>query len=166
MSVVCVKNYKDQIVMCADSIMVRGWTKYPDTDFAKIEEINGMIMGGCGYAKESSLMWHYMRTHKPSKATERDVLQFMIEFSEWKATILGDVSDIANDYILAYEDKVFEISGLFVKEVTDFAAIGAGADYANSALYLGHSPRKAVETACALCCMVSEPIIEKTLMKE
>jgi len=49
---------------------------------------------------------------------------------------------------------------MFINEIKDFAAIGAGEDFANAALYLGHSPEEAVKVACELCCFVSEPIVK------
>jgi hypothetical protein len=49
---------------------------------------------------------------------------------------------------------------MFINEIKDFAAVGAGEDFANAALYLGHSPEEAVKVACELCCFVSEPIIK------
>ena len=44
MSVVAARVYKDKIVMAADSIIVRGWSKRTDHDIVKINEINGMIV--------------------------------------------------------------------------------------------------------------------------
>lgn len=52
------------------------------------------------------------------------------------------------------------LNGLFVNKVKNYDAIGAGMDFANAALYLGHNPKEAVEVACKLSCFVSEPIIE------
>lgn len=63
MSVVAAKVYKDKIVMAADSIVVRGWSKRTDHDIVKINKINDMIVGSTGYAQELSLMWQYMTTH-------------------------------------------------------------------------------------------------------
>lgn len=49
---------------------------------------------------------------------------------------------------------------MFVCQIKDYVAIGAGDDFATAALYLGHTPREAVEVACNLSCYVAGPIVE------
>lgn len=164
MSVVAAKVYKDKIVMAADSIMVKGWSKR-NANFAKIAEINGMILGGCGTAQETSLMWHYMQTHKPASSSEKDVLTFVVEFAQWKSSIVGN-SNVENVYLLAFKGHLFEIEYMFVHEIFDYVAIGAGEDFANAALYLNHSPSEAVKVACELSCYVCEPIVEYSMSME
>lgn len=164
MSVVATRVYEDRIVIAADSILCGNWSKSSTNDFSKLHQDNGMIIGSVGYAQEGSLMWHYMSTHKPASATEKSVLEFIIEFARWKKE-LGDTSSINNSYILAFGGKVFAINDMFVTEISEYHAIGAGRDYANAALYLGHTPQEAVKVACALCCFVAEPIIEYTMVR-
>lgn len=164
MSVVAAKVYDKEIIMAADSILVKGWSKR-NSNFAKITEINDMIVGGTGSAQEMSMMWHYMQTHKPASATEKDVLTFIIEFSQWKNN-MGGGSSLENSYLLAYKGNLFEIEYMFVHEIFDYIAIGAGEDFSNAALYLGHTPKEAVKVACDLSCYVCEPIIEYKMAKE
>ena len=164
MSVVAAKVYKDKVVVAADSIMVKGASKR-NTNFAKIEEINNMIIGATGVCQETSLMWHYARTHKPASASEKDVLTFMIEFAQWKQSMIGN-SNIDNIYLLVYQGHLFEIEYMFVHEVFDYVAIGAGEDFANAALYMNHTPSEAVKVACELSCYVCEPIIEYSMPRE
>jgi len=163
MSVVCAKKYKDKIVMCADSIVVSGFSKTTNGDFTKMQYINNMLLGGSGRADEISVMWHYMKTHKPADNSDKSVLEFIVEFSKWKND-MGMGSRIDNVYLLAYQEKLFEIEDMFVCEIKDFCAIGAGRDFSNAAMYLGHTPREAVKVACALSCVVAEPILEETMM--
>lgn len=158
MSVIAAKVYNDKIVIAADSIIVRGASKR-NSGFAKLVEINDMIIGATGICEETSLMYHYMQTHKPASPSEKDVLNFVVEFSQWKRGVVND-SSINNIYLLAYQGHLFEIEYMFVHEVFDYAAIGAGDDYANAALYLGHEPKDAVKVACELSCYVCEPIIQ------
>jgi len=162
MSVVAVRVTDKQIIVAADSILCRGWSKSTKGDFTKINKDNGMIIGAVGSAQEASLMWHYMSTHKPSAPNNKAILEFIIEFARWKHD-LGSGSDIKNDYIVAFSGKAFLVNNMFVNEISSYEAIGAGEDYANAALYLGHSPKEAVKVACALCCYVSEPILEYTM---
>lgn len=164
MSVVAAKVYEKEIIMAADSILVKGWSKR-NSNFAKIAEINNMIVGGTGSAQEISMMWHYMQTHKPASAAEKDVLTFIIEFVQWKNN-MGSGSNIENVYLLIYDGHLFEIDRMFVHEVSDYIAIGAGEDFASAALYLGHTPQEAVKVACDLSCYVCEPIVEYKMTKE
>ena len=164
MSVVAARVYKDKIIMAADTIIVRGWSKRTDHDIVKINEINGMIVGGTGYAQELSLMWQYMATHKPASATEKDVLSFIVEFSQWKRNLIGNGS-VDNTYLMAYDGHLFQIEEMLVYEVSEHSAVGAGQDFANAVLYLGNSPRDAVKVACELSCFVAEPIIEYAMQK-
>lgn len=164
MSVVAAKVYRDKIVMAADSIVVRGWSKRTDHDIVKINEINGMIVGSAGYAQELSLMWQYMTTHKPATATEKDVLTFVVEFSKWKRDLIGSGS-VDNTYLMAYDGHLFQIEDMLVYEVNEWSAVGAGEDFANAVLYMGNSPRDAVKVACELSCLVAEPIIEYSMQK-
>ena len=161
MSVIAAKVYNDKVVMAADSIIVKGWSKR-NANFAKIADINSMILGGTGTAHELSLMWHYMKTHKPASPTEKDVLTFIIEFAQWKNSMVGD-SNVGNSYLLIYQGHLFEIDHMFVHEVFDYVSIGAGDDFASAALYLGHDPKDAVKVACELSCYVCEPIIEYSM---
>ena len=55
---------------------------------------------------------------------------------------------------------------LYVNEVNEYAAIGAGEDFALAALYLGHSAKEAVKVACELSAFVAEPIVEFEMEKE
>jgi ATP-dependent protease HslVU (ClpYQ) peptidase subunit len=159
MSVIAGKVYNDKIVIAADSIVVKGWSKRTG-NFAKLLEINNMIIGGTGSAEELSLFFRFAQTHKPESATEKDILVFATEFANWKQTNYNNNSFLKNTYLIAYDGHLFEIANMFINEIKDFAAIGAGEDFANAALYLGHSPEEAVKVACELCCFVSEPIIK------
>lgn len=163
MSVVAAKVYADRVTMAADSIMTKGWSK-TNNNFVKINEINDMIVGGCGLSQEISLMWHYMTTHKPASATERNILDFIVEFSKWKRDLTGD-GTVQDTYLIIFEGHLFEINDMFVFEIKDYAAVGAGEDFANAALHLGHTPKEAVKVACDLCCYVCEPIIEYSMSK-
>lgn len=159
MSVIAARVYKNanKIVMASDSIMVKGWSKTTQNT-TKLVSINGMIMGVTGHCDEASLMFKYMETHKPLAPTERDVLDFVVEFSQWKRDYSGDTV-IRDTYLLAYGGHLFCMEGIFVYEVKEYESVGAGEDFAKAALYLGHSPQEAVKVACELSCFVCEPIV-------
>ena len=166
MSVVVVKVLKDRIEMASDSIAVRGWSKMPKAEnkFVKMQKINDMIIGGVGSAEESSLLFHYMKTHTIEKIDERCVLDFIIEFRRWKNDLTGSNS-FNNSYIMAFKGKAFYIENMLIVPIDDYFAIGAGEDYASGALYMGASAKEAVKASCELCAMVCEPVIVESIMK-
>lgn len=164
MSVIAARVYQDKIVVAADSIIMHGWSKRT-ANFSKLEYINEMIVGGCGEAQECGLMWRYMQTHRPESPTEKDVLAFLVEFSRWKKDLTGN-ADTENHYLMAYAGHLFQIEPLFTFEIKDYAAIGAGEDFATAALYLGHSPEDAAKVACELSCYVAEPVVRFEMPRE
>ena len=110
-------------------------------------------------------MWLYAKNHRPASATERDILDFFMEFAEWKRNRTGN-SSLENSYLLAFENKAFHIQHYLVLEVDKYSAIGAGADYALAALYLDKTAPEAVKVACDLSCYVAEPITTYIMEKE
>ena len=75
-------------------------------------------------------------------------------------------ADTENQYIMAYAGHLFQIEPLFTFEIKDYAAIGAGEDFATAALYLGHSPEDAAKVACELSCYVAEPVVRFEMPRE
>ena len=66
--------------------------------------------------------------------------------------------EIETTYKFVYDKKVFNIEGFYVKQVTDYAAIGAGMDFALAALYLGKTVKDSIKAACHLSVYCEEPI--------
>lgn len=166
MSVVAVRVNKDKIEMACDSILVGGWSKVPNANekFVKMQKINDTIIGGVGNAEESSLLFHFMKTHILDEVNEMAIIDYFIEFKKWKSELCGDNS-VNNAYILASKGKVYFIQKSLVIPINDYYAIGAGEDYANGALYMGASVIEAVKASCVLCAMVCEPIIYECIAK-
>ena len=156
MSVVAVKVSKNKITIGADSILVSGWTQEKDK-LAKLNKANGMIIGDVGDAQEGSLFLLFCKTRKPREASVDAIVEFMSEFQDWLNNKTGE-SKLSNQYILIIEKKAFMIEGFFIKEVTDYTAIGAGMDFALSALYLGKSVKDSIKAACHLSVYCEEPI--------
>ena len=156
MSVVAVKVTKNKITIGADSILVSGWTQEKDK-LAKLNKANGIIIGDVGDAEEGALFLLFCKTRKPREASVDALVEFMSEFQDWMNNKTGE-SKLSNQYILIIEKKAFMIEGFFIKEVTDYTAIGAGADFALSALYLGNSVKESIKAACHLSVYCEEPI--------
>lgn len=166
MSVVAVRVNKDSIIMSADSIRVFGGDMTATgKGRGKIYDVNKMLIGGVGYSSENILLSLFAENHRPLAPNEREVVQFFNEFAEYKNKMTGDRC-LHNDFLLAFDGHCFTVSSDYnVLEIEDYFAIGYGRDYANAALYLGHSPQEAVKAACDLCCYVAEPIITFTQEK-
>lgn len=165
MSVVACKMKESGYEIAADSITVHGFTqtKGQTTDHVKLYETNEMVIGGVGSAEENSLLRLFAETHRPSNPDEYSILEFISEFSEWKKK-KTDNAAIKNSYIIGYQGNVFAVEQWLVDKVKNYMAIGAGMSFALAALYLGHSAKKAVETAIELSIYCEAPIlvIEKT----
>lgn len=166
MSVVAVRKTDKKIKIAADSISVCGWTRMEKTiKKAKLFKVNGIIAGGVGLASENLLLENFCLTHQPHEATEREVLNFFIEFNNYLKDL--GLSKYTNAFILCFRGKAFLIyEDMYVNEINEYAAIGAGEDFALAALYLGHSAKEAVKTACELSAFVAEPIVEFEMEKE
>ena len=156
MSVVAVKVTKNKITIGADSILVSGWTQEKDK-LAKLNKANGMIIGDVGDAEEGALFLLFCKTRKPREASVDAIVEFMSEFQDWMNNKTGE-SKLSNQYILIIEKKAFMIEGFFIKEVTDYTAIGAGADFALPCLALGHSIEVAIEMACHFSIYCEKPV--------
>jgi ATP-dependent protease HslVU (ClpYQ) peptidase subunit len=156
MSVVAVKVSKNKITIGADSIIVSGWTQEKDK-LAKLNEVNGMVIGDVGDAQEGALFLIFCKTHKPREASVDALVEFMSEFQDWLGKKI-DSTTLENQYIIVLENKAFMMEGFFIKEVTDYTAIGAGMDFALSALYLGNSVKESIKASCHLSVYCEEPI--------
>jgi len=160
MSVIAAKIEPTQIKLASDSILVRGWTQEKKTGAsAKLCFVNNMHIGAVGKCEESSLLKLFCITHRPERAEENAIVTFMAEFADWKKQRTNEYT-LENVYILVIDKKVFQIESFFVAEIDTFTAIGAGQDFALAALYLGHSPKEAVQIACELSVMCEPPIKE------
>ena len=126
-----------------------GWTQEKDK-LAKLNKVNDMVIGDCGDAQEGGLFLVYCKTRKPREASVEALIEFMSEFQDWMNDKIGETK-LNNQYIIVLEGKAFMMEGFFVKEVTDYTAIGAGMDFALSALYLGNSVKEAIKEACHEC---------------
>ncbi len=156
MSVVAVKVTKNKITIGADSILVSGWTQEKDK-LAKLNEVNGMVIGDVGDAQEGALFLIFCKTRKPREASVEALVEFMSEFQDWLGKKI-DVTTLENQYVIVLENKAFMIEGFFIKEVTDYTAIGAGMDFSLSALYLGNSVEESIKAACHLSVYCEEPV--------
>lgn len=159
MSVVATRVYNDRIEIAADSQITHGMTQFSGNDVKLFATDFGVTVGGCGTMQEVSLFKIFLRTRIPSSATEDGILDLMHDFHVW----LTDHAEAAeaddpSHYHLIYDGKAFAIQRYNVKPITTFDAIGAGMDYALTAMELDRSPQDAVKLACKLNIFCSEPV--------
>jgi ATP-dependent protease HslVU (ClpYQ) peptidase subunit len=165
MSIVAVKVNKDTIDIASDSIIVRGWSQSKSINkYAKLIEVNNMVIGSTGTAQESSLFWVFCATRRPEQATESSLITFFSEFSDWKHS-KTDNAFLENEYILVIDKKVFTMHEFFIEEIVSYTAIGAGMDFAITSMYLGNNVQKAVEVACELSIFCELPVKSITINK-
>ena len=156
MSVVAVRVEKDKITIGADSILVSGYTQEKDK-MAKLFQNEWMVVGDVGEAQEGALFQIFSKTRKPRESSVDAITEYLFDFFSWKRE-KTDSDKLENSYIIIFNKKAFLIEGFYVKEVTDYASIGAGMDFALAALYLGSSVQEAIKTACHLSILCEEPI--------
>ena len=156
MSVVAVRVEKNKITIGADSILVNGYTQEKDK-MAKLFQNEWAVVGDVGEAQEGALFQIYTKTRKPRESSVEGVTEFLFEFYQWKKE-KTESTELTNDYIIVFGGKAFLVEGFYVKEITDYMAIGAGMDFALAALYLGSSVQDAIKTACHLSILCEEPV--------
>ena len=156
MSVVADRIEKNKIIIGSDSILVNGYTQEKDK-LAKLFQNDFMVVGDVGQAQEGALFQIYTKTRKPREASLEGITEFLFEFYQWKKE-KTESTELTNDYIIVFGGKAFLVEGFYVKEITDYMAIGAGMDFALAALYLGSSVQDAIKTACHLSILCEEPV--------
>ena len=156
MSVVAVRVGKNKITIGADSILVSGYTQEKDK-LAKLFQNEWMVVGDVGDAQEGALFQIFSKTRKPRESSVEAITEYMFDFFQWNKE-KTESNELNNSYIIIFEGKAFLVEGFYVKEVKDYAAIGAGMDIALAALYMGSSVYDSIKTACHLSILCEEPI--------
>lgn len=152
MTVIAAKIEKDGIYFAADQQTSCGSVKSSDKEInlSKIYQVNNITFGSSGYKSTSLWLLFFAKNHSPLDATEVDIAEFMLEFNEYMKKKDSSFTN-TNQFLIAYKNKLFKIWGaLDVFEVTSFAAIGSGGDFATAAMYLDRKPDEAVYIASKL----------------
>ena len=155
------KNGDGTISFASDSLVSAGWarTSPHQNQTCKLAHANGVTFGSTGQLAESQLFRSFLGTHKPAADEEAAISELMFEFLAWCRRTDTDYR-LRNHFLIAFGSKLFRVHNMLdVFEVPRFDAIGCGGDYAIAALHLGHSPRKAVRTACQISVFCRGPIL-------
>ena len=164
MSVVACKVYNDRYEIASDSIIVFGYSqiKGKNMDLVKLIEGNGVIIGYSGISAELEMMRIFLKNHHPKEESTEAILDFVEEFVQFmKKKTDSEYRKFYGVMLIGLDNKVFYFNDWCATIVTEYCAIGAGMDYANTALYLDHTVEKAVEVATELSIYCEKPIVKK-----
>lgn len=159
MSVVAVKNYKDKIVIGADTQGTRGVSYDKLAKLFKEDEYN-LFWGTSGSGAELSAYQVFLKTHKPAENNQKGIHEHFVEFMKFKQEYTGNL-EINNSYLIIYETKAYYIGGnLYVEQIEENKeeAIGSGYRESKAALMLGHTMKEAIQIACDSNIYCNEPI--------
>lgn len=164
MSVCAVKKFEDgHIEVSADSQLTYDTTISSEfLNTSKMFEKNGIIVAAAGPIREINLLRLYFNKNLIGEASEENILEFMYDFMLYKQS-LGVSGELECQYILIIGDKMFSVIQGECLEIINYYAIGSGQDFAQAALFLGHTPEEACKVACNLNVYCHEPV--KTLLK-
>lgn len=162
MSVVAVKkNKKGGFDIAADDIACSGWTVLSNADnktFSKLQEINGVVIGGSGETEVITMLFMYARTNLIKNNELDSVFDWFKGFLDWRKKKTDKYGISGNFFIIVIDKKAFYFEDFLCVEVKENYAIGAGRDFALAALSLGHSAKESVEVACKLSTFCNEPV--------
>lgn len=162
MSIVAARKYENHISFAADSISVAGSTRITQRieTSAKLFQSNGLTIGGAGSARELSMISLYVRNHSPINDDLESMIDFIWRFEKWVQERDEDFG-AENHYLIAFQRGLYRTyGGLEIFQVNEFDAVGAGQDYAVTALHLEKTPHEAVDIACQLSVWCHPPVIE------
>lgn len=154
MTVLAVKNYKDRIVFAADSCCFIKESKRDNID--KIIQVNDIVFMSSGTLSELNFFELFCSTRKPESSKRLDILRFFIDFRKWQIETLNVSFDeyiINNTYIIYFDKKLYKVErDLLITEVKEGGYITGGYGHveARTAMYLGHSPKEAIEVCVKL----------------
>lgn len=152
MTVIAAKVIDGNIHFASDSQTSAGYRRVTSKEIKvnKLHQVNGMTIGGSGLLAHSLWLIHFAKNHAPEDATQVAVSNFMVEFLEWMRKKDCNFTT-SNRFLLAFRNCLFEIDeALSVFAVSQYSAIGSGADYAIALLHAGHHPDQAALVASQL----------------
>ena len=157
MTVIAVDVRGKDIVIGADSQITQGWHMRIDKAAKLHTSPTGVTFALTGYAEMAALLRLYTHNHQPRESTEYGITQFYTEFRKW-ANEETDEPKLDGHFFLIYQGRAWSVADYYITEVTSFAAMGSGMEYAEAALYLGKSVKDAIKAACHLSITCHKPI--------
>ena len=172
MTVLAVKNYKDRIEIATDSGVFYGESGFKENNSIKIIEVNKIIFSSTGFVSEKNFLELYCSTRTPESNKKLDILRFFSNFRKWQISEFSvnfeKTEIIKNNFFFYFNGKIYKItSNLTIEEIKEgeFDSGGAGYREAKTALYLGKTPREAVEVTLKVNAWTSGKVQEKIIYK-
>jgi hypothetical protein len=155
MTVLVAQNTKDKIILAADSGAFYGdYHKvhlHNHKGRLKIAEVNNIFYASTGLVAEINNFRLFCSSKKPETPNEVGIQRFFVDFAkflkEMNLRCDNPHSIIDNSYFLVYEKRLFHYQCGGVQEILegDFATDGAGFKEAYMAMYLGKTPKEAID---------------------
>jgi ATP-dependent protease HslVU (ClpYQ) peptidase subunit len=157
MTVIAGKVEADRIVIGSDSQISWGWQAKSGIDDSKLVVLRDFVIGAAGWLSHINYMQMFAENHRPLSSRKRDVMEFFVEFNEWADKKIKGFEPY-NQWLLAYDGKLISVGSDLSISYHEFWAVGSGAEYARTAMHLGHDVRSALLVACELTVYCSEPL--------
>jgi hypothetical protein len=152
MTVLVAQNTKNKIILAADTGAFYGQYHKIHLDnhkgISKITQINDLVISSCGCSAELTNFLLFCNTRKPEGIKLIDIHRFFMSFGKWmKEEGVKEKNEVNNNYFLIFDKKLFHFSGGATKEILedDFETDGAGFKEAYMAMYLGKTPKEAID---------------------
>lgn len=153
MSVICLREYSDNIQIASDGRGVASGRIITDTA-NKILEIDEWVLGICGWGDITKLFTHEFINDcsflSDKKIISLDIyMKFIEDFYRRKNLSLRiDEVYVSTFLINKKTEKVYKSIGVECFEIDGYDAIGSGQEMAIGALAAGATPHRAVEVTC------------------
>ena len=152
MTVIIAQNLKDKIVLSADSSVFQGHNKYHSNNhinWRKIRQVNGITFSSCGLLKDIINFELYCSTRKPESNTALSMQRFFVDFKKWlnENKLITDNDSLNSNFFVVYDGMLFHYMEGAIYEIIkgEFQTDGAGKCESYMAMYLGKTPKEAVE---------------------
>lgn len=165
MTVIAAKVYDDKIEMSCDSMVTRGYHSKSTGFPPKIIEGSDFIIGFAGDAKILPLLMLFSKNHPICEGNEGRILEWLSELLDFAKSKTSNYSYDCQ-LLIAHKSGLFMVHDWHPIRVEDFAAIGSGYQYAESALFLGNDTIKACDVAMNFAYGCGGKITTKTIKRE
>lgn len=166
MSVLSVKNYKDKVVIGADTQVTRWMNMEKITKLFK-DPKQDLYYGCAGSCSEITAFQVFLETHKPADNSIRSLHEFFTNFVLFKKSFT-DKFELDNYYLIVFEKTPYFVEdSLYISEIKEgeYESIGAGFVEANTAMKLGKGVKTALEIACDMNIYCNKPVDIYTIKK-
>jgi ATP-dependent protease HslVU (ClpYQ) peptidase subunit len=158
MSVIAIKVTDKQIVIGSDTQVTHYGVFKSNDDDAKLLQFDDLIIGSAGSCKVFNLLPIFLETNKLKSNSDSDIIRFFKNYESWLKKETNVDSIHGNNFLIVKDKKAFEFSNYYLREITDYWAIGSGLPWALAILALDMTVEKALEASCKLDLYCSKPI--------